>query len=253
MALNAIITAGGPVPRDIQPLTGVSRKALLELGGRSLLQTALAAVAGCAAVDGVVVVGNMEVQAALAGQSATFIAEGESLIDNIHRGFLNFDDLRSDYLVLSPDLPFLTCDELNAFITAARRDCELGVPIVGRDDFLTAYPGSPNKFEHIGGRHLTMGSCFYFTGPALQTNIPLARDCYRYRKYPHRLALMLGPRIVFAFIFRRLALEMLEQRASQLTGVTTRAIELPDAAIAYDIDNRANYDYAVEWLQRRDA
>ncbi|MBN2082853.1 NTP transferase domain-containing protein [bacterium] len=252
MALKAIITAGGLVPRDLQPLTTASRKALIELGGRTLLETALTATDGCALVDDVVVVGNAEVEAALAGRAA-FIAEGESLIDNIQRGFSHFDDLRADYLVLSPDLPFLTSAELSSFISTARRHCELGVPTVGRDTFLAAYPGSPNRFEHIGGRALTMGSCFYFTGPALKTNIPLARDCYRYRKYPHRLALMLGPRIVCAFIFRRLTLEMLEQRASQLTGVTTRTIELAEAAIAYDIDNRANYDYAVEWLRRRPA
>ncbi len=246
MPLNAIITAGGPVPRSLRGHTGVSRKALIQVGGRLLLHTAAEAARQSPQIDRVVAVGNGDVEAALAG-GAEFVMEGPDLVANIERGFDHCGGARADYLVLSPDLPFVTAEILGRYIAAARDSCELAAPLVSRDDFLARFPGAPNRFARFaGGLEATMGSCFYFSGPALRANLPLARDCYRYRKYPHRLAIMLGLPIVFAYLFRRLRIEALEHRAAQLTGVTVRALPSSDAELAYDIDDLASVEYAEQ-------
>jgi len=248
MPLNAIITAGGPLPRSLEGHTGVSRKALVQVGGRLLLHSAVEAARGCEQIDRVVTVGNRDVEAALAG-AAEFVMEGPDLVANIQRGFDHCGGARADYVVLSPDLPFITAGILGRYTAAARDSCELAAPLVSRQDFLGRFPHAPNKFARFaGGLEATMGSCFYFSGPALRANLPLARDCYRYRRYPHRLAIMLGLPIVLAYLFRRLSIEALERRAAQLTGVAVRALPTRDAELAYDIDDLVSVEYAERLL-----
>lgn len=249
MPLHAIITAGGVVPRSLKDTVSVSRKALIEVGGRTLLTTAVTAAQECALLDRVVVVGNDEVRQRL-GDRAEFVAEGADVVVNIERGFTHLGGEGCDYAVISPDLPLLDSELLRQFLAAARDSCELAAPLVSRGDFLRRFPGARNRFARFaGGLQATMGSCFYFSGPALRANLPLARDCYRYRKYAHRLAVMLGLPIVFAFLFGRLRIEALERRAAQLTGVVVRAIPMSDAGIAYDIDNLENLQYAESLLR----
>ena len=244
MGIKAIITAGGGVPRSLAAITPVSRKALVEVGGRSLLTTAVEAAQGCRYIDGVVVIGNEEVREHLAGR-AEFLDEGGSLIENIERGYEHFGGDSADYLTISPDLPFLSADCLNAFLGTAPGICDLGAPLVDREDFLRCYPGAPNTFVRLaGGRQVTTGSCFYLTGPALRMNFPLFNDLFRYRKHPHRMAIMLGLRVIWGFFTGTLTLGLAEERATQLTGATVRAVEMTDAAIAYDIDNQLNYEFA---------
>jgi hypothetical protein len=89
----------------------------------------------------------------------------------------------------------------------------------------------------------------YITGPALKSNIPLGRDFFNARKYPHRLAIMLSLPIAIAYMLGRLRLSAVETRARQLTGAETRGVAMRDAAIAYDVDNRMNYEYAVQHIQ----
>lgn len=251
MPLHAIVTAGGPVPRSLKGHTSVSRKALITVGGQTLLAAAVSAANDCQLVERIVVVGNRDVEAALAG-GAEFVAEGPDLVANIQRGFDHCGGAGSDYIVLSPDLPFITPEILGRYITAARDACELAAPLVSRQDFLARFPGAPNRFARFaGGLEATMGSCFYFNGPALRANLPLARDCYRYRKYPHRLAIMLGLPIVIAYLLKRLRIEALERRASQLTGVVVRALPVRDAELAYDIDDPVSLEYAEKLLAGR--
>jgi 2-C-methyl-D-erythritol 4-phosphate cytidylyltransferase len=267
MPLHAIIIAGGRLPKALRPLSASPVKALLTVGQATLLETSVRAVRESGMVQRIAVVGNAEVERAATklrardgaagleyvreGDGAAgleYVREGESVIDNILYGFAALGGLDHEYLIVSPDLPFLSGDALAAFVAAARLHAALALPLVAQADFLARFPGAPNHFERLDGARVTLGSCVYCTGPMLQSNIPLGRDFYRYRKLPHRLALLLGLPIAWAFLTRRLKLAMLERRAEQLTGGAVRGVWLRDAGIAYDVDNRQNYEYALRML-----
>lgn len=245
MALHVIITAGGRLPRDLAAHSQSEVKALLELGGRSLLQAALAAAQSAEAVADIAVVGGKEVAASL-GADVLHVDEGRDLVDNVERGFRRLGGLEHEYLLISPDLPFIESAALLHFAAAARAaGAALAAPLVSEADFLARFPGAPNKFNRIDGRAVTMGSVMYMQGGLLQSNIPLMHDFYRHRKWPHRLATLIGWPVAFALLTGRLSLGLLERRLEQLTGGPSRAVDSPDAGIAYDIDDKANYDYAL--------
>lgn len=249
MALHAILTAGGRLPRALQSLVAAPVKALLPVGGRSLLETAVSAARGCGLIERVVAVGGPEVQAAAADlPGCEYAPLGAGVMDNIYNGFVHCGGEAHDYLVLSPDLPFASGPAVREFLTAARAAAEFSAPLVSAADFLKRFPGAPNHFERLGGARLTMGSALYFSGRALKTNIPLGRDFYRCRKYPHRLAVLLGWPVLWGYLTGTLRIETLERRGEQLMGVTVRAVWVRDASLAYDVDNRINYDYAERLL-----
>ena len=95
-----------------------------------------------------------------------------------------------------------------------------------------------------------MGSAIFATGQVLHSNIPLWEDLYRWRRSPHRLAALLGLPIAFAMLRGRLRLTAVEARASALTGAPARAVESSGAGLAYDIDTREHYDYAVQHTEQ---
>jgi len=247
MALHAIITAGGKLPAALRQYSSSPIKALLPVGGRTLLETAVVAARGCPLIERVVAVGGEEVREAAGRlQGCEYIAEGSGVMDNIYNGYMHLGGEQHSYAIISPDLPFVSGAALQEFLEQAQACCEIGLPLVTRDDFLARFPGAPNTYERADGRMVTMGSAIYMTGPKLYNNVPLGRDFYRHRKYPHKLAALIGLPVILAYLTGSLRVAAVERRAARLTGASVRGIWVRDAAIAYDVDNLANYNYAAK-------
>lgn len=250
MALQAILIAGGRLPSQLRPLSGSPVKALLDVGGQTLLARAARAALACPAIERVCAVGNDEVAQAARTTGCEYAPEGETVIDNVFNAFNALGGKEHSYIIISPDLPFINTEALGAFIAAAQASpAEIALAVVTGAAFLTRFPGAPNRFERVDGGPLTLGSVFYLTGPALYSNIPLARDFFRWRKWPHQLALLLGLPIAWAFLTGQLKLAVLERRAAQLTGVEVRGLGAPPE-LAYDVDNLANLRVAEELLRK---
>lgn len=250
MAIRVIITAGGELPPELQH-PGASRvKALLPVGGRTLLEHAVRAARESTLAGDVAVVGGDDVLRARP-QDAMHVDAGATAVENLYRGFQHHGGgLDDEFFVLSPDLPFITGSSIDGFLAAAREMAEFAFPLVGAEQFLRQYPGAGNRFERIDGALATLGSCFYITGRMLQTNVPLFHDFFRNRRYPHRLAAMLGLPIALGYLTGRTRIAQLEARARQLTGGTVRAVRVDDADLAFDIDKPADLEYALAHLQR---
>jgi GTP:adenosylcobinamide-phosphate guanylyltransferase len=250
VALHAILTAGGRLPRALRPHADSPVKALLSVGGASLLARAAEAARQCPAIGGIAVVGGADVQAATPA-GCDYVAEGEGVVDNIHNGFKHLGGEDHDYLIISPDLPFIGAADLAAYISAVGAKCEIGFPMVSREQFLAAYPGAPNYFTRIDGRACTMGSCIFAAGPAIKKNIPFGRDLYAARKYPWRLAIMLGLPIIWGLLTGGLRTQQVEDRLSLLMDCRVRGIEVDAPGLAYDVDNLQNFEFARKLLEQQ--
>jgi GTP:adenosylcobinamide-phosphate guanylyltransferase len=250
MALHVIITAGGELPTELHAVSDARVKALLRLGEHTLLERAVEAAAGSALVDNIAVVGNDAVLRAMP-PAAAHVAVGKTAVDNLYNGFLHHGGgLEDEYFVLSPDLPFITTTAVDEFIGAARVESQMAFPVISADDFHATFPGTTNKFERLDGRFVTMGSCIYITGQMLKTNIPLFNDFFVARRKPLKLAAMLGLPIALAYLTGRARLAQVEARARQLTGGNVRGVAVRAATLAFDVDKRVDYDYAIQHLQK---
>ena len=242
MSLHAILIAGGTLPKELQQFSPLRTKALLQIGGRSLLQRAVDASVDSNLFERIVVSGSSEVADNLP-EEAEYVPLGADVVGNILNAYEHLGGAEHDYMVLSPDLPRISGVGIRQFIEGAQIAGELCLPVVSEAEFLAMFPGARNRFEKLDGGRWTMGSCFYITGPVLRQNMPLARDLFNSRKQIHKMAIFFGLPVVFALLTGRATLAGLERRASQLTGANVRTIRMSDAGIAYDIDDLENYRY----------
>jgi len=243
-----VLTAGGEVPASLRAQFPLPAKALIPFRGRPLVAYALDALLACGcATRPVAVVGPPEVEAVLApyGADAKWLQCGRTLMDNALLG-LHFHGDGLPLLLLSPDLPAVTPQVLDAFAAAVPDEAELAAPVITREQFLRRFPGAPNAFVHTATGAITMGSAFFITPRVLRINVPLAQDAYRARKYPWRLAYMAGAKITWQLLTRRVRIADVEARVSALCDAVARAVFVDAPELAYDIDSPENLAYLEE-------
>lgn len=244
-SIRAVVLSGGRMPRRLAERFPCEVKSLIQFQDKTLLSRSIEASLGLGQlVPPVAVVGPAEIRDEVRrfGNRARWLLEGETVIDNAMRG-AKFFEWRYPLLLVSPDLPLVCSDDLEGFLAAVPPVAEMCVPVIRKQDFVAAFPGCPNRFNHAREGEVTMGSVFYTTGKALRKNIPLARDAFRARKYPWRLAYMLGFAIIAKYLLGIASIADVERRASRLLDCVARGIVVPFPRLAYDIDNELNLQY----------
>ena len=278
--LDVILTCGGRLHGDLSRRAPDNVKALLEFDGRTLLERALTTVIelaglfekrkGVYRVRAIAAVGPEAVKAELQrmleslqpGVPVVFAAEGISLLDNMQVGYRALSELdaatdnrefecedsasKRALLIVSPDLPFIAAAPLREFLIQLPYDADLSVPVVTKHDFLERFPGAPNKFTKLAEGYITMGSIFYISPRALEKNVGLFQDAHNSRRNVGKLFGMIGFMTVVKLIFGRLSVHEVEDRVSALTDSVVFAALGCDPALAYDIDNEVNLDYALK-------
>ena len=108
--MQAIITAGGSLKAD-SPLfleTGIAKKALIPIVGKTMMQWVTDALTGSDQVDGLVVVGLQEGDVDPRGKPIHFVADHGSIVDNVLAGIDKVKEVAPEsYKVLlsSSDIP----------------------------------------------------------------------------------------------------------------------------------------------------
>jgi len=233
------------MPRRLKERFPLKVKSLILYQGKSLLTRGVEATLGIPdLVPPVAIVGPPDIREEVApfGDRARWLLEGETLMDNVMRG-AEYLGWKHSFLLVSPDLPLATSDDFARFLASVPPEAEMCVPVIRKEDFVAAFPNCPNRFNRTREGDVTMGSIFYASGLALRKNIPLARDACRARKYPWRLAYMLGLSIIVKYLLGTVSIAELERRASRLLDCAARGILLPLPRLAYDIDNELNLRY----------
>ncbi|MEP0815377.1 MAG: NTP transferase domain-containing protein [bacterium] len=261
-SLKIIFTCGGRLAPPLASRAPGGVKALLPVGGRSLLEHAIraASVFSGLQVSGAAVVGPPKTASAMDAIRISvsppfeirFAAEGETVLDNMHAGAAALADMTGDrLLIISPDLPFVSGDALLRFAAAVPEGADLAMPLVRREDFLDEFPGAPNKFVRLVEGEVTLGSVLYIKGDVLRKNTALFQDAHNARKNPAKIAGMLGAMFVMKLLAGRLSLSEIERRIGQLTDAKVSAVFPSAAALAYDVDDEANLRYAEERIAKR--
>lgn len=236
------------MPRRLASIYPFKVKSLIPFQGKTLLAQGIEAALELAGlVPPVAAVGPPDIKEEVQrfGERACWLLEGDTVMDNVMRG-AQFFGWENDFLLVSPDLPLLSSDDLERFLNAVPKDAEMCAPIIRKEDFEAEFPGCPNRFNRTREGMITMGSVFYSAGRVLKMNIPLARDAFRARKYPWRLAYMLGLNIIVKYLIGTVSIADVERRASQLLDCVARGVIVPLPRLAYDIDNELNLRYLEE-------
>ena len=244
--IDALVTAGARLPPDLAARFGTEVKALVPIGGRTMLDRTIAALRGVPAVSRIIVVGPAEVRTAIAADD--FIVEKETGEQNLLAGLEAAASSERTVLCAS-DMPFVSAAALNDLLERAPASAAAVYPIYTRLEFESAFPGCRSAFARLADGEFTGGSGFVVRAELLLRQRALISKAFGARKNLLALASILGPALTFAFVSGTARVPLVESRASALLGAEVVALRGADPSLAADCDEASDFEYAQARLE----
>lgn len=244
--MNAIILAGAKSGQIGTPETAGGYRAGLTVGGRTLLAQALAAVAGLPGLGRVILVGPKELlPPAYAGIVTEVIPPEGDLAENLRRGLVVLPP-EEKVLVVASDLPLLTQAALQDFVqSCGQAQAEIYYPVIRREVYQEAYPGSVRTFLSVRDGVFTGGNAVILTPAAFFRHERLIALAIAWRKRPLRLGRLLGLGFFLGLLCKRYTVAEIQDRTAARLGVRALAVESRFSEMGFDIDDQAD----LEWIE----
>ena len=247
--LDVILPAGGRVDDAFAAVAGTHIKALIEVGGASVLGRTIQALRGTGRVRRIVVTGPPEAQQAAQSLGADqTMPEGASGPENIYRGLECLTATGPEperLLVVTTDLPFLSAEIVNRYLDLCPADKDFTVPLIAQREFQTRFPGSDATYVRLADGVWTTGCAYVIGVEALRRARPYIERVFENRKSKIGMARLLGPTFVFKWLTNRLRVPDIERKVSTLLGVQGAAVPHSPPELAFDIDYLEDYQYAL--------
>ena len=239
--LDAVITAGGRLSSEAAARFGSDVKALVRVNGKPMIATVVDALRATPGIARIAVVGPSAARSA-AGDVDQWIDEFPTGEENL---IAAVGAAKTERIVMSAsDLPFVTPASYVSLIEKTAPDVDAGYPVFGRDEFLRAYPRGRKHFAALADGEWTGASAFVLNRSPLVRDDRMMRRAFGARKSLFALASLLGPVLLFKFVFKTLTLADVEERAGSLLGAKVRAVRGADPALAMDCDDPIDFAYA---------
>lgn len=250
--MHCIILAGGSAKPD-EPLYAYTQgepKALLDMGGRPMLERVVNAVQGAKDVDEVVVVGlppdTAEHHGLAFARPVHWVPEQGGFTPNLLGGvdyvLKHWPDTQA-VLGSSADIPTVTSDIVEAFIDTCRPwDKAVYYNFVTRETLEARFPHSNRTFSRLNGMEVAGGDMVILQAPKVAEHRELIVQLTNARKHPTKIASIVGIGTLLKFLFRRLTVDDVEGLATRFLGAPAKVVINPHAEIAMDADKPHQVD-----------
>ena len=245
--MEAVILAGGAVPPALFQSTGASERALIQLEGRSLLDHVLESLRSTPPITGIICVTTPNALAYLPSD-VRGLASGDKLSENLFKGVREAKSER--VLVVTGDVPLATSQTWMQFLEGAN-SFDAAYPIVSKANCDAQFPSGQRTYAPLREGQFTGGNAFLLPRAHLESLEVLISDAFAARKNPFALAQMLGAGFIARALSKRLAIPDVEAKVSKMIGCRAGAVQMPDAAIAFDIDKPGDLELAGKTLRER--
>jgi 2-C-methyl-D-erythritol 4-phosphate cytidylyltransferase len=163
-------------------------------------------------------------------------------------------DTRADepVLVVAGDHALLT-REMVEYVTGAEPDgADVLVAVVTAEVIRARYPESTRTYLNFRDHQVSGANLFAFLTPEAGRVADFWVNAEQFRKRPWRLVSVFGPAALFAFLFRRLDLDAAFDRVSDSVRARVRALRLPWAEAAIDVDRPADLELVNRIIAARE-
>lgn len=153
-------------------------------------------------------------------------------------------------LVTTADHALLTPAMVESFV-AGVGDADIAVGLVERRTLLAGYPDSQRTWLKFRGGAYSGANLFALTGPRARAALELWATVEQDRKKGWKLVAAFGPWLLLRAVTRTITLHAGLAAAGRRLGLTARAVELPQAEAAIDVDKPADHELAEHILTLR--
>lgn len=244
--MHSLVIAGGEVGPDNPLFLYVqgNPKALIDMGGRSMLERVIAALQASRFIEDVLVVGIDEQLAADKGLSferpVYFLPDQGGMVSNMLAGCAWFLENRpgtETILGCSADIPTITGEVVDEFIEACRPwDKGVYYNFVTRSRLEGRFPHSKRTYSHLGEIEAAGGDMVMARLDVAVKNRELLESLTGARKQPWRIASVVGLRMLIKFLFQRVTIPDIEATATRVLGTPVQIILDGPPELAMDAD-----------------
>lgn len=234
MKFSAVILAGSRAGEEgSDAFAGASHKALIQLGGRSLLERVAIALQGAGA-DRVAVSCSEGAVADLARRLGLEVlppATGPS------GSVLNaLDQLGTPLLVTTADHALLRAEWVREIIEGTAEQADLGVMLANRDAVEQAMPGSKRTYLRFADGSWSGCNLFFLRNARAREAILLWQTIEADRKRPLRIVRRLGVGTLCRYLLGTLTLQQALSRLGKGIGVEPVLVSASNGLAAVDVD-----------------
>ncbi len=254
----ALVLAGSRGPTDpVANHAGLPHKALVPVAGVPMLLRVVRALRDTPLVRQIVLCiepalldADPAVTAELRRDSLRFIPADRTPGLSVLRAL---DEIAEPFplLVTTADHPLLTPAIVGHFLAAAPTDADISLGLATASIIGTAYPDAHRTYYRFAGEGYSGCNLYLLRRPAARRAVSFWAGIERFRKQPWRLVLAIGPLTLGRFLLGRLSMEEALRRLSALAGASVRAVELPFAEAAIDVDKPSDLVLAEAILAKR--
>lgn len=154
-------------------------------------------------------------------------------------------------LVTTADHPLLTTSMVQYFTDNTPEDADLTVGLAEASVIKQKYPDAIRTFYKFAGQGYSGCNLFMLGSPKADTFVAFWQDMEQHRKRPWRLVAAIGPTLLFRFLIGRLTIEAALDHLSARIGAKTKAVIMPFAEAAIDVDKPDDLELAESILGAR--
>ncbi|AIE87520.1 nucleotidyltransferase family protein [Fimbriimonas ginsengisoli] len=252
-SFDAILPAGGMIDADFAARVGTPNKALIELGGQTILARTLDALRSSGRVRQAIVIGTEEVLAHEdAGKADQTLPAGGSGPENILKGlkFLTSGpNPPKKVLIVTTDLPFISGKVVNDYLDRCPDNRDISLPLITKAEYQARFPDSTSSFVPLKDNIWTAGCAYVMDVEAFQRALPHIEKVFDNRKSKLGMVKLLGPAFLVKFLTKQLTVPDIERKIQSMLGCSGTAVLNSPPELAFDIDALDDYEYALEHLK----
>ncbi|MBV9868518.1 MAG: nucleotidyltransferase family protein [Abitibacteriaceae bacterium] len=250
--MDAIILAGGETPPDLAAATNCRDRALIEINGHPMVTYVVDAVQATPDIERIAVVGSEATRELIATRfpDMVLVADSGSMIGNAQAAMKALGMPLA--VVTTCDIPLVTAGTYHELLAEfKRRNLEAAYAVARRKVCEAAFPTGKRTYAHLTEDDYTAGNAVIVSGAIVDQMAIVFEKFYKARKNPLAMAKLLGFNFLLKAASRRLSVRDAEAKMAELVGCNAGAVEMQDAAIAFDVDKMDDYIVAKRALEQR--
>ncbi len=241
----ALVLAGSRGGVDpVAAYAGVSHKGLIDLDGVTLIARVLSALRGAGLKRIGVSTNDQAVCDAVAGQ-AEIVAAADGPSQSVRLGA---DHMGTPLLVATSDHALLQPQWVAQFLADAPKDCDIAILLAPERLVQAAAPGTKRTYLKFADGRYSGCNLFLLRNQDALKAIDFWRRVEALRKQPWRIALMIGPGFLLAYLAGRMTLAQTVARLGIKAGVRAAAVISMYGLAAVDVDKPSDLDLVRELL-----
>ncbi len=234
---NAVVLAGSPNTGPLKECSGARNEALITIGSRYMVEYVVETLLHSRFIENIVVVGPQKELVKILKHPRVIIAEGgDTAIESLQISLRNLQN-NVPVLIATSDIPLLSVAAVEDFISLCQaKPADVYYPIVPRDIIKASFPDVERTYVSLQEGVYTGGNLFLINPSVVDKCADLAQIIVNLRKSPLRLCQLMGLKFVIKFLLKKLSLPEVEEKVSELLGVTGVAVISCYSEIGVDVD-----------------